>query len=141
MLLLKWEIYLKEEALLKNLLYILICILLLSAVGCSSNKQVTSSTFIFTEEEENDLQKVAYQSLSNSIKNEIIDGEQGKVSGFKSGGKLEVFNNTNRDTKDIKDTQTILVIFTTKEESKFKSINVYLDEKGKKVLGFLTEDK
>ena len=123
---------------LKNLVCILICMLLLSVVGCSSNEQVTSSTFA---DEDGELQKIAYQSLSNSIKNEIIDAEQGKVSGFKSGSKKEVFNNENSNTKDIKDTQTILVTFTTKEESKFKSINVYLDEKGEKVLGFLTEDK
>ena len=112
--------------------------LLLSVVGCSSNEQVTSSTFA---DEDGELQKIAYQSLSNSIKNEIIDAEQGKVSGFKLGSKKEVFNNENSNTKDIKDTQTILVTFTTKEESKFKSINVYLDEKGEKVLGFLTEDE
>lgn len=123
---------------LKNLVCILICMLLLSVVGCSSNEQVTSSTFA---DEDGELQKIAYQSLSNSIKNEIIDAEQGKVSGFKSGSKKEVFNNENSNTKDIKDTQTILVTFTTKEESKFKSINVYLDEKGEKVLGFLTEDE
>ncbi len=126
---------------LKNLIYILISILLLSVVGCSSNQQVTSSTFAFTEEKEKDLQKVAYQSLSNSIKKEIIDEEQGKVSGFKSGSELEVFNNINSNTIDIKDTQTILVNFTTKEKSKFKSINVYLEKNGEKVLGFLTENK
>ncbi|WP_397538748.1 hypothetical protein [Rummeliibacillus pycnus] len=125
----------------KNLIYILISILLLSVVGCSSNQQVTSSTFAFTEEKEKDLQKVAYQSLSNSIKKEIIDEEQGKVSGFKSGSELEVFNNINSNTIDIKDTQTILVNFTTKEKSKFKSINVYLEKNGEKVLGFLTENK
>lgn len=87
------------------------------------------------------MQNVAYQSLSNSIKNEIIDAGQGKVSGFKSGSQKEVFNNENSNTIDIKDTQTIKVTFATKEESKFKSINVYLDEQGEKVLGFLTEDK
>ncbi|MFJ8260911.1 hypothetical protein ACIQ4I_02985 [Rummeliibacillus sp. NPDC094406] len=125
----------------KNLIYILIGILLLSVIGCSANKQVTSSTFTFTAEEENDLQKVAYQSLSNSIKKEIIDEEQVEVTGFKSGSKLEVFNNKNSNTIDIKNTQTILVNFTTKEKSKFKSINVYLEENGEKVLGFLTEDK
>ncbi|MFE0508294.1 hypothetical protein ACWF7H_29440 [Peribacillus butanolivorans] len=121
----------------KNLVYILICMLLLSVVGCSSNKQVTSSTIA----EDDELQKIAYQSLSNSIKNEIIDAEQGKVSGFKSGSKFEVFNKKNSNTKDIKDIQTIKVTFTTKEESKFKSINIYLDEEGEKVLGFLTADK
>lgn len=126
---------------LKKLLYILICIILLFVVGCSFNKQVTSSISTFTEEEKNDLQKFAYQSLSNSLKKEIIDWQQEGISGFKSGSKLQVFNNKNSNTKDIKDIQTINVTFKTIEESKFKSINVYLDEKGEEVLGFLKEDK
>ncbi|MGE7770487.1 hypothetical protein ACQKMK_08085 [Viridibacillus arvi] len=125
----------------KNLLYILICILLLAVVGCSFNKQVTSSISTFTEEKEYDFQKFAYQSLSKSLKKEIIDWQQGEISGFKTGSKLEVFNNKNSNTKDIQDVQTIKVTFTTNEESKFKSINIYLDEKGEEVLGFLTEDK
>ena len=60
---------------LKNSLYqYCLFILLLSVVGCSSNnKQVTSSTFAFTQEEENDLQTIAYQSLEKSTQNEIID--------------------------------------------------------------------
>jgi hypothetical protein len=128
--------------LLKNSLYILLFILLLSVVGCSSNnKQVTSSTFAFTQEEENDLQTIAYQSLEDSTQNGIIDGEQATISGFKSGSEFVVFNKKNSETIDIKDIQTILVTFATKEESTYESINVYLDEKGENVLGFRTEDK
>ena len=126
----------------KNSLYILLFVLLLSIVGCSSNNnQVTSNTYAFTEEEENDLQTIAYQSLEDSTQNEIIDGEQARISGFKSGSEFAVFNKKNSETTDIKDTQTILVTFATKEESTYESINVYLDEKGEKVIGFRTEDK
>ena len=125
----------------KNLLYILLFILLLSVVGCSNDEQVTSSIFSFTQEEENDLQTIAYQSLENSTQNEIIDGEQATISGFKSGSEFVVFNKNNSETTDIKDIQTILVTFATSEESTYESINVYLDEKGEKVLGFRTKDK
>ena len=52
-----------------------------------------------------------------------------------------MFNKKNSETTDIKDIQTILVTFASKEESTYESINVYLDEKGEKVLGFRTEDK
>lgn len=123
-------------------MYILLFILLLSIVGCSSiNKQVTSSAIALTQEEENDLQTIAYQTLEESEQNEIIDREQAIISGFKSGSEFVVFNKKNSEKTDVKDTQTILVTFSTKEESTYESINVYLDEKGEKVLGFRTEDK
>ena len=125
----------------RNLLYILLFILLLSVVGCSNEEEVTSSIFSFTQEEENDLQTIAYQSLEDSTQSEIIDGEQATISGFKSGSEFVVFNKNNSETTDIKDTQTILVTFATSEESTYESINVYLDEKGEKVLGFRKEDK
>ncbi|RDW19440.1 hypothetical protein CWR48_08045 [Oceanobacillus arenosus] len=126
----------------KNLLYILLFILLLSFVGCSNDKQATSSIFSFTQEEENDLQKIAYQFLEDLTQNEIISGEQATISGFKSGSEFVVFNKKNSETTtDIKEIQTILVTFATKDESTYESINVYLDEKGEKVLGFRTEDK
>lgn len=115
---------------------------MLSIVGCSSNsKQVTSSTFTFTQEEENDLQTTAYQSLEDSTQNEIIDEKQATISGFKSGSEFAVINKKDSKTTDIKGVQTILVTFATKEESTYESISVYLDEKGEKVLGFIIEDK
>lgn len=133
------------ENLLKNSIYILLIILLLSVVGCSYSiqvsKQVTSVSPDLTQEEENDLRKISYQFLENSMQNEIIDEEQATFIGFKSGSEFLVFNKTNSETTDIKDIQAILVTFATKEESKYESINVYFDEKGEKVLGFQTEDR
>lgn len=133
------------ENLLKNSLYILLIILLLSVVGCSYSiqvsKQLTSVSPDLTQEEENELRKISYQFLENSMQNEIVDEEQATFIGFKSGSKFLVFNKTNSETTDIKYIQAILVTFATKEESKYESINVYFDEKGEKVLGFQTEDR
>lgn len=125
----------------KSLIYAISFVLLLTTVGCSADKsQVTAKVFAFTQDEENDLRTIAFESLPTSMQDEIVDQNQAEVSSFKSGSEFEVFNNETGKAEDIKDVQTITISFITKEESKSTSLPVYLNENGDKVLGVNAED-
>ncbi|MGG3888017.1 hypothetical protein [Metabacillus fastidiosus] len=122
-------------------LIIVLTVLFVNMMGCSSTNEVSSNTYSFTQEEEKQFFNLAYDSLEDSLQNNIIDSEKGEITVFKSGSKFEIFTNKNNERKNIKDIQTISVTFATKKESKLKSIQVYLDENGENVLGFITENK
>ncbi|PKG22660.1 hypothetical protein [Niallia nealsonii] len=126
----------------KILLALILGALCINIVGCSSKIEVSSKTYSFTEEEKKQLLILSYNYLDNSLQNNIIDSEKGEITGFiTSGSEFEVFTNKDKKTKDIENMNAILVTFKTKKESKLKSIKVYLDENGEKVLGFLTSKK
>ena len=125
----------------KNLIYAISFVLLLTTVGCSVDKSIVrTEVFAFTQEEENDLRAIAFESLPISMQEEIVDWNQAEVSTFKSGSKFEVFNNETGKAEDIKDVQTITISFITRDESKSTSLLVYLNENGDEVLGFNAED-
>ena len=125
----------------KYLIYAISIVLLLTIAGCSTDKlQVTVKGFEFTQEEENNLRTIAFESLPISLQEEIVDWNQAEVSSFKSGSKFEVFNNETGKAEDIKDVQAITISFKTKEGSKSTSLLVYINENGDEILGFNAED-
>ncbi|MED4402583.1 hypothetical protein ABET41_09700 [Metabacillus fastidiosus] len=125
---------------LMNLLLITVSsVIFINVIGCSHKSEVSSTIYSFTPEEENQLLTLAYDFLENSLQDNIVDWGKGKITGFKSGSKFEILTNENNETKDIKDIQIILVTFEPKKESKLKSIQVYLDENGENVLGFIAK--
>ncbi|MGE7184151.1 hypothetical protein ACQKKK_09130 [Peribacillus sp. NPDC006672] len=126
----------------KKLISLLILVLSIFFImmGCSSKNAVSSNMYSFTLEEQNQLIISAYESLEDSLQNDIIDSKKGEITGFKSSGEFKVFTDKNKKTKDINNIETILVTFAVKKDSKLKPIQVYLNHNGE-VLGFITKSK
>ncbi|MGE6378415.1 hypothetical protein [Peribacillus muralis] len=123
-----------------SILLILVLSIFFIMMGCSTKEVVYSNMYSFTLEEQNQLTILAYESLDDSLQNDIIDSKKGEITGFKSSGEFKVFTGKNKKTKDINNIETIVVTFAVIKDSKLKPIQVYLNH-NREVLGFITKQK
>lgn len=114
-------------------LFVLLLFIILAIDRCNDSNTVSSVAQPLTIEETRDIKAKAYKLLSEKHQREIDDIYISRLTAFTSGRKFII--NKNGDKVNIKKIQTTLVSFKPKEESELESINVYLDEHGKGLLG------
>ena len=116
-----------------NKVFSIVLVILISvlATACSSST-VTTEIFSFTPEEEKELITKASDYLTTQNANVVK--ETAKITSFKSGSELIIYDDNGKKTKDIKDIQTIIIDFEVKNP-KNNTVKVYLDE-NKEILGY-----
>ncbi|WP_147554174.1 hypothetical protein [Bacillus testis] len=125
----------KSKMVISFITFIMFGIILIFMYNEIPVNSVSSEGYSLTKEQKQSLQEEAYGNLPDPYKSRIINKVSPEVIFFKSGSNFYI---DNVERMNIKQIHTILVRFQTSEH---KFLDVYLDEKGSKMIGYKLEEK